>query len=112
LPATDWADLRAHLGPASTVPAIPPAESRVPADEYQAYRASAAFVSQDGRTVQFEAIPAAGPVGSHAAINAIPALRATLATVANDVAAQDNGIAGQDATAADIYSASTHDLAG
>lgn len=112
IPAAQWADLHARLGPPQALPATPPPGSGVPAPLYRSYRASAGFVSPDGRTVQFDAIPAAGPVGSRAAIDAVPALRTTLTTVAHSVGATDSGVAGQDAVASDIYATSTSDLAG
>jgi RND superfamily putative drug exporter len=80
----------------------------VPARLYQAYRATAQFISTDGRTVQFYAQPAAGPAGSRAAIAAVPALRATLAAAG----AYGSGIAGPDAVAYDIDHISTSDLRG
>jgi putative drug exporter of the RND superfamily len=110
LTAGELVGLRAQLGPAAALPAAPPAATGVPARTYQAYRATARFISPDGRTVQFSAVPAAGPAGSQAAIGTVPALRSALARVAGAVGAQDSGVAGLDATAADIGQASTNDL--
>lgn len=107
--AADLASVHARLGPATSLPATPPAG--ISPSLYQAYRASTQFISPDGRTARFDAIPNAGPVGSRAAIDAIPALRTTLTQVADTVNATDSGIAGLDATAHDIYAASTNDLA-
>jgi RND superfamily putative drug exporter len=102
--ATDLADMRAAIGSATSPPA------GVSPSRYQAYRAAIQFLSPDGRTARFDAVPTAGPVGSRAAIDAIPALRTALADVATTAGATDSGIAGLDATANDIYSASTNDL--
>jgi RND superfamily putative drug exporter len=77
---------------------------------YQAYRSTARFISPDGRTVQYSAVPAAGPAGSQAAIGTIPALRSALATVAARAGARDSGVAGPDATAYDVGQTSTSDL--
>jgi RND superfamily putative drug exporter len=77
---------------------------------YQAYRSTARFISADGRTVQFSAVPAAGPAGSQAAIGTIPALRSALATTAARAGARDSGVAGLDATAYDVGQTSTSDL--
>ena len=110
--ASRWADLHTLLGPPQSLPATLPAGSHVSAADYRAYRASSGFVSPDGRTVLFDAVPSAGPVGGDAARNAIPALRATLTAVADRVGASDSGVAGQDAAANDIATASTHDLTG
>ncbi|MFJ2029758.1 MMPL family transporter [Streptosporangium sp. NPDC087985] len=107
--AADLANLHSSLGSATSPPATPPAG--VSPSLYQTYRASTQFISPDGRTVRFDAVPAAGPAGSRAAIDAIPALRTTVTEVATGVAATDSGVAGLDATAHDIYTASTSDLA-
>jgi RND superfamily putative drug exporter len=102
--------LHARLGPAAALPAVIPATTAVPPRTYQAYRATARFISQDGRTVQFSAVAAAGPAGSQATIGAIPALRSALATAAARAGARDSGVAGLDATAYDVGQASTSDL--
>jgi RND superfamily putative drug exporter len=102
--------LRTQLGAAAALPPALPARSTVPANKYQAYRATAQFISSDGRTVQFDAVSSAGPAGSQAAINSIPALRATLTRVAQSVGAQANGVVGADAVAYDINHYSTSDL--
>jgi RND superfamily putative drug exporter len=112
LSADDLARLHAELGPAGALPAMPPAASPVPTSTYQAYRSTAQFISADGRTVQFYALPVAGPGGSLPAIDAIPAIRAALATAARDAGAQDHGVAGQDAVAYDIGHTATSDLQG
>ncbi|TMC46608.1 MAG: hypothetical protein E6J20_20855, partial [Chloroflexi bacterium] len=65
--------LRSELGPAAALPPTPPATTSVPLTSYEAYRATAQFISSDGRTVQLYAHLAAGPAGSPAAINAVPA---------------------------------------
>ena len=69
------------------------------------------FISPDGRTVQLYAAPVAGSPGSHAAIEAIPALRATLASVATWAGASASGVVGLDSVAYDTQDASTTDLA-
>ncbi|MEO3857966.1 MMPL family transporter [Acrocarpospora sp. B8E8] len=99
------AGLHSSLGSAATPPA------GVSPSLYRTYRASTQFISPDGRTVRFDAVPAAGPAGSRAAIDAIPALRTAVTEVATGVAATGSGVAGLDATAYDIYTASTSDLA-
>jgi RND superfamily putative drug exporter len=82
----------------------------VPPNEYQAYRATAQFISADGRTIQFYALAAAGPAGSQAAIRAVPAMRSTLNAVAHNIGAQDDGVVGLDSVAYDINDYSTTDL--
>lgn len=110
LPAVQLAGLHSTLGPAAALPQAPPASAPVPAALYQAYRQTAQFISSDGRTVQYYAVPRAGPVGSTAAADAIPQARAALATVARATGAQAHGIAGQDASAHDIDAASNTSL--
>ncbi|HWE61243.1 MAG TPA: MMPL family transporter, partial [Chloroflexota bacterium] len=110
LSAAQLAALHAVLGPVAALPAAPPSGAAVPSHTYAAYRATAQFISQDGRTVQFYALPAAGPAGSVAAIDAIPVIRATLATAANAANAQAYGVAGQDAASYDILHSATSDL--
>jgi RND superfamily putative drug exporter len=104
------ASLHSQLGPAAPLPLTPPAGTSVPTTAYQAYRATAQFISTDGRTVQFYGIAVAGPAGTPAAIAAIPAIRSSLQTVAHSVGAQDNGVVGLDAVAYDINHYSTTDL--
>jgi RND superfamily putative drug exporter len=62
------------------------------------------------RTVQYYAVMRAGPVGSTAAASAIPQAQAVLQTVARATGATASGVAGQDASANDINSASTSSL--
>src|SRR5207302_9960376 len=69
------------------------------------------LISPDGRTVQYYSVLQAGPVGSTSAANAIPAARDALTAVARAAGAQATGIAGQDASAYDINSASNASLA-
>jgi RND superfamily putative drug exporter len=106
------ARLHASLGPAAALPAVPPPGTAVPDRTYQAYRSTAQFISLDGHTVQFYALPAAGPAGSTAAIQAIPALRSTLTATARAVGAQDSGVAGRDAALYDVGHSATSDLQG
>jgi RND superfamily putative drug exporter len=112
LTAAQLADLHARLGPAAALPATPPAGTSVPADLYQAYRATAPFISPDGRTVEFFGQAGAGAPGSQGAIAAIPTLRSALAAVARQTGADASGVVGQDAVASDINQSSTADLVG
>jgi len=112
LSAGQLAQLHADLGPAAGLPATPPAGSTVSSTSYEAYRATAQFISADARTVQFYALPSAGPAGSRAALDSIPAIRTALAAAARDAGAQDSGVAGQDAVTYDIGHTATSDLQG
>jgi RND superfamily putative drug exporter len=110
LTAEQLAGLHTTLGPAASLPPRPPSGSTVSPDLYAAYRSSAQFISPDGKTIQYYAVPRAGPVGSAAAADAIPAARDALASVAVAVGAEAYGVAGQDATTFDIDRASTASL--
>ena len=104
------ASLHGTLGPAASLPPAPPPGSTVNPDLYAAYRASAQFISPDGKTIQYYAVPRAGAVGSAAAADAIPVARDALAAVAAAVGADGYGVAGQDAATSDINRASTASL--
>lgn len=110
LDASQLAQLHATLGPAAALPAAAPPSSSVPAALYQAYRATAQFISLDGRTVDYYVALRAGPVGSTAAAGAIPRARSALDAVASATGAADHGVAGQDASAYDISSLSDASL--
>lgn len=104
------AHLHAVLGSAALLPETPPAGTAVSPAVYAAYRATAQFISPDGRTVAYYAVLRAGAPGSAAAINAIPPARAALARVATSVGAQANGVAGEDSASYDISHASNDSL--
>jgi RND superfamily putative drug exporter len=107
--ATELARLRTVLGPAAALQGRP-APASEPATLYRAYLATAQFISPDGRTVQYYAVLSAGPVGSTTAAGAIPQARDAVAAIARSAGAQAAGIAGQDASAYDIQSASNTSL--
>ena len=76
---------------------------RMPRTLYNAYRASAQYVSADGRTVQFLAGLRAGNQQSTAAMDATPAVRAAVAVAARRSGATENGVA---SVAASLYDVS------
>jgi putative drug exporter of the RND superfamily len=107
------AQLRAlytQLGPPQRLPVTKPAGLNVSTSAYNAYRAGAAFVSTDGRVVQFEAALAAGPQSSTAAMNATPHIRSVLDDAALRSGATTNGVAGEAAAVYDINRTANHDL--
>jgi RND superfamily putative drug exporter len=104
---TQW---HSQLGPANALPPLPAATSPVPAADYQQYRATASYVSPDGRTVQFATGLAAGDASGTPAMNAVPGIRAAAAAVARSVQATDSGVAGQAPALYDISSISADDL--
>jgi RND superfamily putative drug exporter len=104
--------LHAQLGdPAKLAPAEPAAlATRVPAPTYNVYRATAQFVSADGRTVQFYTTLAAGDPAGTQAIHAIPAVRGAVSGVAHTVGATNSGVLGQAPSSYDISTTSDSDL--
>ena len=105
-----YAQLAAELGPARGLAATEPAGLGVGAREYNAYRASAEFVSSDGKTVQFEADLRAGSQQSTAAMSATPAVREAVAGAAARSGAVSIGVAGEAAAAYDVSTTANHDL--
>ncbi len=102
--------LHARLGPPQRLPVTEPQGLSLPPAIYNAYRASAQFVSADGRTVQFEAALTVGSQDSTAAMNATPAIRITVADAARASGAVANGVAGEAAAVYDISTTANHDL--
>lgn len=68
------------------------------------------FISPDGHVVQFYAVLRAGPAGSTAAMNAIPALYKELNKVAADVGANKSTVFSADSVAYDINQTANRDL--
>ncbi len=97
-------------GPAAALPLTPPGGLGLSPAAYAAYRASAGFVSPDGRTVQFETTLAAGATASPQAAAAMPAVRAAAAGVGQSIGATASGVNGYAASAADVGGISGHDL--
>ena len=100
----------ASLGPPSTLPPTPPSHLPIPAEAYEVYRATAAYVSADGRTIQFETGLKAGDPSSTAAMNAVPAIRQAAAVAATHIGATDYGVGGEAPAFYDISQISDSDL--
>jgi putative drug exporter of the RND superfamily len=111
LTAAQLTRLDATLGPAAALSPAPPAGSHVPPKLYAAYRATAQFISPDGRTVQFYAALRAGPSASPAAVGAVPQARNALAAAARAAGATAWGMTGEDASSYDIQQAGNSSLA-
>ena len=103
--------LHDRLGAPQLLPPTPPAGTNIPAIGYQLYRATALYISPDGRTVQFLTGLKAGDPSTTAAMNAIPAVRAEAGTVARTIGAADYGVGGLAPAIYDISSISNSDLA-
>ncbi len=110
IPPAQLAKLYGYLGPPQNLAPTPPAGSPVPAQAYRLYRAEAQFISADGRTVQYYTTLAAGDPTSTAALNAVPAIRAAVTNIAQQVGATDSGVLGRAASSYDVSHASDSDL--
>ena len=99
-----------RLGPPAALPVTPPAHLGVPASSYEVYRATAAYVSADGRTIQFQTSLKAGDPASTAALNAVPALRQVAARASAAMGAADYGVNGEAPAFYDISHISDSDL--
>jgi RND superfamily putative drug exporter len=102
--------LHSQLGPAKLLPPTPPAGSTVPPGAYAAYRATANFVSPDGRTVLYETGLKAGDPGTTEAMNATPSLRAATTAIGKSIGASDSALGGEAPALYDISSISNSDL--
>ena len=108
-PAT-YTALYRTLGPARALPPVPPPGIRVPVAVYEAYRATANYISPDGRTVQFSTSLRAGDPGTTTAMNAVPSVRAATTSVARSIGAADSAVGGEAPALYDISSISDSDL--
>jgi RND superfamily putative drug exporter len=102
--------LHAALGPASALPLSRPAGTPISAQSYAAYRATAQFISPDGRTVQFYASLRAGAFDSTGAMQAIPPIRTAVASAGKATGAVQTGVTGQPAYSYDAGIVSAQDL--
>ena len=108
-PAT-YATLHAELGNPRALPLRQPASSTLAASVYQAYRATARYVSQNGTTIRYTAGLRAGPQQSTAAMNATPAVRTAVSAAARRSGATASGVAGQAAGLYDVSSTADGDM--
>jgi RND superfamily putative drug exporter len=110
LPPGEYTTLHTELGNPKRLPLTEPATARVPIDLYQAYRATAPYVSADGMTIRFAAGLRAGSQQSNAAMNATPAVRAAVSAAARRSAATASGVAGQAAGLYDVSHTADGDM--
>jgi RND superfamily putative drug exporter len=111
LSPAQYSRLHARLGAPTLLPLLEPPGLSLPAGIYNAYRATAQFVSARGTVMQVEAALVAGPQQSTAAMNASPRIRAVVARVARASGANASGVAGQASASYDISTTADHDLA-
>ncbi len=105
------AQLYGELGPPQSLPIAAPPSSPVAVRTYEAYRATAQFVSADGKTILYDTSLTAGGPETPPALNAIPRVRRVVASVATRIGAADSGVAGEAPSLSDLASVSAHDLA-
>src|SRR5207302_3868084 len=77
---------------------------------WTAYRTESQSISQDGRTILFDAGLAAGDPDSNAALHQVPAIRAAVAGAARAVGASRYGVAGNAPATYDVSQVSDSDL--
>jgi RND superfamily putative drug exporter len=110
LPPALFAQLHSQLGSPKALPPVPPASLKVPAAEYQLYRATASYVSADGHTIQYLVGLRAGDPSTTQAKDAVPGIRAAVTSVAHSINATDSGVAGEAPAVYDISNISSSDL--
>ena len=112
LTPAQFKSLHATLGDPRALPPVPPSgEAGVPVAQYEAYRATAQYVSPDGKTIQFLTGLTAGDPSTTAALHAVPAIRTEAAAVAKTLGATEYGVGGEAPAFYDISSISDSDLA-
>ncbi len=111
LSGAQYTSLHAALGNAATLPAVPIGRTSIPLAGYEAYRATAQYVSPDGRTIQFQTGLRAGDPSTTTAMNAVPAVRTAAAAAARTLGASAYGVGGEAPAFYDISQISDSDLA-
>jgi putative drug exporter of the RND superfamily len=111
LTGAQYTSLHAALGNPAALPAVPTGQTSIPVARYEAYRATAQYVSPDGETIQFETGLTAGDPSTTKAMNAVPSIRAEAATVAKTLGASAYGVGGEAPAFYDISQISDSDLA-
>jgi RND superfamily putative drug exporter len=110
LTAAQYRSLHAALGNPVNLPAVPAGHSSISLGQYEAYRATAQYVSPDGTTIQYETGLKAGDPSTTAAMNAVPSIRVEAATVAKTLGASQYGVGGEAPAFYDISQISDSDL--
>jgi RND superfamily putative drug exporter len=107
-----YVSLHDLFGNATALPPTPagPLPAQVPLAAYQVYRATAQYVSSDGRTIQFETGLKAGDPSTTAAMNAVPAVRDAASQLVKTLGATDYGVGGEAPAFYDISQISDNDL--
>jgi RND superfamily putative drug exporter len=110
LTPSELARLYQTFGPPQRLTVTEPAAVHIPAALYNSYRATATYVSTNGRTIQFEAALSAGAQNTTAAMKATPQIRSVVADAGTRSGATGNGVAGEAAAVYDISNTANSDL--
>ena len=111
LTPSQYQSLHAALGNPRALPPVPAAgQSSVPLAAYEAYRATAQYVSPDGQTIQFQTGLKAGDPSTTAAMKVVPSIRAVAEEVAKTLGASQFGVGGEAPAFYDISAISDSDL--
>jgi RND superfamily putative drug exporter len=110
LTPAEYTSLHTMLGNAAALPPVPSGQISVPQARYEAYRATAQYVSPDGRTIQYETGLKAGDPSTTDAMNAVPSIRAAAGAAAKTLGATDFGVGGEAPAFYDISQISDTDL--
>jgi RND superfamily putative drug exporter len=111
LTPAQFQSLHAAFSDPRALPPVPAAgQSSVPLAAYEAYRATAQYVSPDGETIQFETGLKAGDPSTTAAMKAVPSIRTEAAAVAKTLGATEFGVGGEAPAFYDISAISDSDL--
>jgi RND superfamily putative drug exporter len=110
LTSVQYRSLHATLGNAAALSPVPPGHLSIPVQAYEAYRATAQYVSPDGLTIQYETGLKAGDPSTTDAMNAVPSIRTEAATVAKTLGASAYGVGGEAPAFYDISAISDSDL--
>ncbi len=102
--------LHTALGDPRALPILPLPGSGLTTASWTVYRAESQFISPDGRNVLFDAGLTAGDPGSNAALHQVPAIRASVASVARQAGASASGVTGAAPASYDISQVSDRDL--
>jgi RND superfamily putative drug exporter len=105
-----YRNLHAMLGNPAVLPAVPAGHLSIPLTQYEAYRATAQYVSPDGKTIQYETGLKAGDPSTSTAMNAVPSIRAEAAQVAKTLGTTQYGVGGEAPAFYDISAISDSDL--
>src|ERR1035437_1105670 len=110
LTAEQLTQLHTTLGPPRSLPPVPPANSTVPAQLYNAYRAEGQLISPDGLTVEYSAEVGGADQSSPSALDTVPALRGEVNAVGASAGATATGLLGNLEFSYDIRQISASDL--